>query len=486
TKKVEENLHVRFLEDKPIIAGTEESIGVGHSNKETRSSQDYILLPLKKDGSLFDSSLKMIAMMNHILLVMLERRMMKVGSSNDYILMPLWKDGSLFDSSSKNASNYEPQHSSDARKKNDDGVTKKSGINDQERPENSTQDVNTARPSINTVSTNVNTGSLNINIVSPSVTTAPLKATHADLFGDETKVDISNISTTYLVPSTPNTRIHKDHSLDHVISDVQSGVQTRRMTKTISEQGFISAVYERKIHKDLHTCLFACFLSPISRCRCNEEPIPNVVSSPHQKTQTPRQALNKITELPQTSEPIPNVADEVVYEEWDDIVEKAATTIASLDVEQASGAKKPWRVPLLRLGVHTPGSDEERFEQHKLTGRFDDETNFDGGFYKVQVTPTQVSAHGEAHSQKDQPEDQLGVLSAAKVLGDATRKNVQTYTRRRKAVSTVVVELVLLVGCLVLLVHQCQLVLEMYKPGYFSKPVTNRLVVNNRSNRFLQ
>nr|GEW70087.1 hypothetical protein [Tanacetum cinerariifolium] len=41
----------------------------------------------------------------------------------------------------------------------------------------------------------------------------------------------------------------------------------------------------------------------------------------------------------------------------------------------------------------------------------------------------------EAHSQEDQPEDQLGVLSAAKVLEDTARRNVQTYTRRR-AVST--------------------------------------------------
>ncbi|GKC07841.1 putative reverse transcriptase, RNA-dependent DNA polymerase [Tanacetum coccineum] len=33
------------------------------------------------------------------------------------------------------------------------------------------------------------------------------------------------------------------------------------MTKTTNEQGFISAVYERKTHEDLHTCLFAYFLS---------------------------------------------------------------------------------------------------------------------------------------------------------------------------------------------------------------------------------
>ncbi|GJR09640.1 ubiquitin hydrolase [Tanacetum coccineum] len=38
----------------------------------------------------------------------------------------------------------------------------------------------------------------------------------------------------------------------------QSSVQTRRM---INEQGFISVVYEGKTHEDLHTCLFACFLS---------------------------------------------------------------------------------------------------------------------------------------------------------------------------------------------------------------------------------
>ncbi|GJY52051.1 putative ribonuclease H-like domain-containing protein [Tanacetum coccineum] len=141
--------------------GTEESIGAGHSSKETRSSQDYIL-------------------------------------------MPLWKDGSLFDSSSKNASNDEPQPSSEAGKKDDEGVSKESGIDDQEMPENSTQDVNTAGPSVNTEPDMFSLGD-----------NATLEATHADFFGNETEMDMSNITTTYLVPSTPNTRIYKDHSLDH-------------------------------------------------------------------------------------------------------------------------------------------------------------------------------------------------------------------------------------------------------------------------------
>ncbi|GJY58083.1 putative ribonuclease H-like domain-containing protein [Tanacetum coccineum] len=139
------------------LIGTEESIGASHSSKE-------------------------------------------IGSRQDYILMPLWKNGLLFESSSKNASDDEPQPSSDAGKKDDEGVNKESGIDDQEIPKNSTQDVNTA---------------------GPSFTAARLEATHVDFFGDETEVDMSNITTTYQVPSTPNTRIHKDHSLYHVISDVQ-------------------------------------------------------------------------------------------------------------------------------------------------------------------------------------------------------------------------------------------------------------------------
>ncbi|GKC67127.1 putative ribonuclease H-like domain-containing protein, partial [Tanacetum coccineum] len=123
------------------------------------------------------------------------------------------------------------------RKKDDEGV-----IGDQERPENSTQGVNTAGTSINTEPDMFSLGD-----------NATLEATHANFFGDETEVDMSNITTTYPVPSTPNTRIHKNHSLDHVIGDVQSGVQTRRMKKTINEQEFFSAVYKGKTHKDLHT-----------------------------------------------------------------------------------------------------------------------------------------------------------------------------------------------------------------------------------------
>ncbi|GJT39081.1 hypothetical protein Tco_0938946 [Tanacetum coccineum] len=77
--------------------------------------------------------------------------------------------------------------------------------------------------------------------------------------------------------------------------------------------------------------------TPFTAQHISEEPIPTTVSSSHQKTQTPRQALNKDTKLPQTSVPIPNVADEAVCKEWDDRVERATTIAASLDATQDSG-----------------------------------------------------------------------------------------------------------------------------------------------------
>ncbi|GKF97962.1 hypothetical protein Tco_0293783, partial [Tanacetum coccineum] len=92
-----------------------------------------------------------------------------------------------------------------------------------------------------------------------------LEATHVEFFSDEdgTKVDLRNIINSYTVPTTPNSRIHKDHPLTNVIGDVKSSIQTRRISKPTSERGFLSAVYKEKSHNTLNTCLYACFISQI-------------------------------------------------------------------------------------------------------------------------------------------------------------------------------------------------------------------------------
>ncbi|GJR21913.1 putative ribonuclease H-like domain-containing protein, partial [Tanacetum coccineum] len=127
--------------------------------------------------------------------------------------------------------------------------------------------VNTASPQVNTASPQVNTGSRGLSTADSEVNTAtseglmgPIPTTE-DSQEEDQGIDLGNLSPSYAVSTTPHTRIHKDHPIDHVIGDVQSSVQTRRMTTSYSELGFLSAIYEGKTHQDLHTCLFACFLS---------------------------------------------------------------------------------------------------------------------------------------------------------------------------------------------------------------------------------
>ncbi|GKA38995.1 hypothetical protein Tco_0731546 [Tanacetum coccineum] len=170
----------------------------------------------------------------------------------------------------------------------------------------------------------------------------------------------------------------------------------------------------------------------------HEEPIPNVVSSSHQKTQIPRQALNQVTKLPQTSEAIPNVPDEAVYEEWDDRVERATTTAASLDAEQASGninRTQSMIMPNVPLPQEISAGGSPRCQE--AMGGSIAQTRSE----RVPTPPydsplPRVHTLGSDEGRKDQPEDQLGVLSAAKILADAAKTNIHIYTRRRRVVST--------------------------------------------------
>ncbi|GJS48098.1 ribonuclease H-like domain-containing protein [Tanacetum coccineum] len=75
----------------------------------------------------------------------------------------------------------------------------------------------------NTASLQVNTGSRVISTVAPEVNTAtseglmgPIPTTE-DTQEEDQGIDLGNISPSYAISSTPHTRIHKDHPIDHVI-----------------------------------------------------------------------------------------------------------------------------------------------------------------------------------------------------------------------------------------------------------------------------
>ncbi|GJU45927.1 putative ribonuclease H-like domain-containing protein [Tanacetum coccineum] len=237
TRKVQENLHIggngpkrlfdldsltQSMNYVPVVAGTisNDSAGIqGVSESSTSSQQDQ-----------------------------------------DWIAMPIWKDASYFGDASPNIvddaqiEDKDELHDEidDSEKTHDDSSLQNNGTADQQ--------VNTARQEVNTGSREVSTALPEVNTATPEDLVGPSSASE-DSHMEDQEIELGNIPQSYEVPTTPHTRIHKDHPIEHVIGDVQSSVQTRRMKTSYSEKGFLSAIYEGKSHQDLHTCLFVCFLS---------------------------------------------------------------------------------------------------------------------------------------------------------------------------------------------------------------------------------
>ncbi|GJZ14641.1 retrovirus-related pol polyprotein from transposon TNT 1-94, partial [Tanacetum coccineum] len=187
TRKVQENLHVGFLENKPMIEGN----GIqGVSESSTSSQQDQ--------------------------------------DNQDCIVMPIWKDASYFDVSS-------PKSVADAQIQDQDGTHDDCSLQNNGTAD---QQVNTASPEVNTGSREVSTAVPEVNTATPEDLMGPIP-TSEDTQVEDQEIELGNISPSYAVSSTPHTRIHKDHPINHVIGDVQSSVQTRRMTTSYSELGFL-------------------------------------------------------------------------------------------------------------------------------------------------------------------------------------------------------------------------------------------------------
>ncbi|GJU08606.1 putative RNA-directed DNA polymerase [Tanacetum coccineum] len=236
TRIVQENLHVGFLENKPMLEGN-------------------------GPKWLFDLD-SLTQSMNYVPVVAGTFSNVSAGiqggsessissqQDQDCIFMPIWKDASYFEDDSLKSVN-------DAQLQDQDGIHDEytfqdDGIDDHQ--------VNTASPQVCTGSGEISTATPEINTATSEGLMGPIPTTE-DTQEEDQSIDLGNLSPSYAVSSTPHTRIHKDHPIDHVIGDVQSSVQTRRMTTSYSELGFLSAIYEGKTHQDLHTCLFACFLS---------------------------------------------------------------------------------------------------------------------------------------------------------------------------------------------------------------------------------
>ncbi|GJW05804.1 putative ribonuclease H-like domain-containing protein [Tanacetum coccineum] len=302
TKRVEENLHIKFLENKPNVAGKgpnwlfDLDYLTDSMNYHYVSSENQANLHVGQQESKQDSGTKD-----------------KIDSGNsqiedetdqDCFELPIWHSySSTNKSSSKSDSKRgspreeeqiflddltrlqiqekEANEEAEALRTNLEQETENLVTQGEAAKSSSTNIFSTVSQTTKASGTNlVNTGGTNL--VSTETTNSqeddsefpPLEDIHQDAtdgifthssYDDEGAVaDFTNLETIVNVSPIPTSRVHPSHPSTLILGDPTSAVQTRsKVNKSSEAHAFVSYVQKqrRTNHKDFHHCLFACFLS---------------------------------------------------------------------------------------------------------------------------------------------------------------------------------------------------------------------------------
>ncbi|GJX86190.1 putative ribonuclease H-like domain-containing protein [Tanacetum coccineum] len=269
TRKVEENLHINFLENKPNVAGSgpdwlfDIDLLTNSMNYEPVTAGNQT----NKNAGIKDN-VDAVPTQQYILLLLL------------YDSPQSSKDAVAADAGKK--TNEEPAHEGErngqekeggaSNKENDQNVQDFRAkldnllVQQKEGYANSTNRDCTVSPSISTAGQNfTNTNDLSIDPLIPDLEDTGIFSGAYDDEDVGAEADLNNLEITMNGSPIPTTRIHKDHPKDQIIGDINSATQTRRMTKIFKEHAMVSYIKKQKRtnHKDYQNCLVTCFLSQI-------------------------------------------------------------------------------------------------------------------------------------------------------------------------------------------------------------------------------
>ncbi|GJX80069.1 putative ribonuclease H-like domain-containing protein [Tanacetum coccineum] len=387
TRRVEENLHITFLENKPNVVG---------------SGPDW----------LFDINLLINSMNYEPVTAGNQTNKNAVADddgkkTNEKPANEGERNGQEKEGRASNKEDY--QNVQDFKATLDNLL-----VQQKEGYSNSTNRDSTVSPSVSTAEQSfTNADDLPIDPIMPDLEdTANLLNTviFSGAYDNEdvgAEADLNNLETTMNVSPIPTTRIHKDHPKDQIIRDINLATQTRRMTKISDDPQFPDKVY--KVEKVLY-CLHqaprawkdkddaqeipdefyegAYYLLRVTTSTLiethkallkNEEAEdldvhlyrlmigslmyltasrPDTVlvqvimldlaltGNPQQeaknieymcvKSQIPKRGQD--TKIPQFSDPPKKVGDEAIHKKLGDIIERVATTASSLEAKQDSGS----------------------------------------------------------------------------------------------------------------------------------------------------
>ncbi|GKE24822.1 ribonuclease H-like domain-containing protein [Tanacetum coccineum] len=223
-------MHVKFSEDTPNIAGSEPNWLFDIDALTNSMNYKPVVVGTWCNGNVGTKACDDAG-----------KTRMETVPGKDYVLLPLWTQDPPFSSSSKDSPDAGFKPSWEEEKK------------DAEDPGNEDSEVTID----NAVAENIVYGCAD----DPDMPELEEIGRFSDAEDDISRADMNNLDTYFQVSHVPTTRIHKDHPIEQIIGDLNSAPQIRRITRNLEEHGFLSTLLEqRRNHKDIQNCLFACFL----------------------------------------------------------------------------------------------------------------------------------------------------------------------------------------------------------------------------------
>nr|GEV57943.1 hypothetical protein [Tanacetum cinerariifolium] len=252
TKRVEENLHVDFLENKPIEKGA--GLNWLFNIDSLTNSMNYVPVVVAGTNSINFSGTKEAA----------GQDVKKDMSSLRYIVLLTWFHETYLESSTRNAQDTYSANAPESSGNSNPTATLTNPLADHME----TLAVETLIP---TISSSVPTACLNDSLkpssdtrfISKRVTSQDetpsldnilsLTNRFEDILGvtqntDDTngvETDLGNMETTITASPTPTLRIHKDHLKSQIISPMDTPIQTRNKSKEMEEQSFIATIHQK-------------------------------------------------------------------------------------------------------------------------------------------------------------------------------------------------------------------------------------------------
>nr|GEY51890.1 ribonuclease H-like domain-containing protein [Tanacetum cinerariifolium] len=268
TRRVKENLHVEFLENKAIEKGAGPNwlfdidsltksmnyvpVDAGTNSTNLSSTKDAASQEVKKDVS----SLRYVALPNWVHDALLESSSSK--PQDDCILMFL----KAVETSIPLLLQQIPQLKLET-------LTVETPIPTVSLPVPTSCFTDSPEPSNDTrliskrVANQVETPSLDNILTLTNQFEDILRVTTNLVDSDGVEADVSNMETTITASPTPTLRIFKNHPKSQIIGLVDTPIQTRNKSKEVGEQSFITTIHQKTDPTLLQFCLFLCFLSQV-------------------------------------------------------------------------------------------------------------------------------------------------------------------------------------------------------------------------------